>query len=67
MDGVSMANCKVRYYDPSERASEKQRSRDEDARRLASGEVTQEELRRENGIFYGLKVRARIDLCRKLS
>lgn len=34
-----------------ERQLEKQASRDEDARRLSAGEVTREELRRENGHF----------------
>lgn len=33
------------------RALEKQASRDEDARRLAAGEVTREELAKENGSF----------------
>ncbi len=37
--------------DVAERAREKQRSRDEDARALASGEKTREQLRRENGVF----------------
>jgi hypothetical protein len=34
-----------------ERVREKQRSREEDARRLAAGEVTRDQLRRENGHF----------------
>ena len=33
------------------RAEEKQASRDEDARRLREGEVTAEELRRQNSFF----------------
>jgi hypothetical protein len=37
--------------DPKERAREKQASRDEDARALASGEKTRTKLRRENGHF----------------
>jgi hypothetical protein len=41
-------------YDPAERAAEKQASRDEDARRLAAGEVTREQLARENSPFAGL-------------
>lgn len=41
-------------YDPRERAREKQASRDEDERRLASGEVTREQLARENSPFHGL-------------
>lgn len=38
-------------FDAKQRAHEKQASRDEDARRLASGEVSPEQLRRENGAF----------------
>ena len=37
-------------FDPIERAREKQLSRDRDAGRLAAGEVSALELRRENGI-----------------
>jgi hypothetical protein len=37
--------------DPKERSREKQRSRDEDARALASGQKSRDELRRENGHF----------------
>lgn len=43
-------------YDPAERAREKQASRDEDQRRLDAGEVTREELRRENSMFAGVSV-----------
>jgi len=41
-------------YSARERAAEKQASRDEDARRLAAGEVTPAELARENCPFVGL-------------
>jgi hypothetical protein len=44
-------------FDPKERAREKQRSRDEDARALASGEKSREQLRRENGHFVFPNVR----------
>ena len=44
-------------FDPKERACEKQRSREEDARALASGEKTREQLRRENGFFVFPRVR----------
>ncbi|MEZ4297218.1 MAG: hypothetical protein R3B70_19795 [Polyangiaceae bacterium] len=44
-------------YDPQERAREKQESREGDERALASGEKTQEDLRRENGHFSSLRVR----------
>jgi hypothetical protein len=38
-------------FDPKKRAHEKQLSREEDARALASGAKTREQLRRENGHF----------------
>ena len=38
-------------FDPKERAREKQRSREEDARALASGEKSPQELQHENGHF----------------
>lgn len=38
-------------YDPRERAAEKQRSREADARALATGTKTREDLRRENSHF----------------
>jgi hypothetical protein len=38
-----------RYFDPKERARQKQASRDQDERDLASGAKTREQLRRENG------------------
>jgi hypothetical protein len=41
-------------FDPEERRREKQASRDEDARRLAAGEVTPAQLARENSPFSGL-------------
>jgi hypothetical protein len=43
--------------DPKERAREKKRSRDEDARALAAGEKSRDELRRENGHFAFPRVR----------
>ncbi|MFW2349832.1 hypothetical protein [Qipengyuania sp.] len=39
------------YFNVEERRAEKQKSREEDARRLAAGEVTKEELGRENRLF----------------
>jgi hypothetical protein len=44
-------------FSPEERAREKQRSRDEDARALASGEKSRDDLRRENGHFAFPNVR----------
>jgi hypothetical protein len=44
-------------FDVEERRREKQASRDEDARRLAAGEVTPLELLKENCPFYGLNLK----------
>jgi hypothetical protein len=44
-------------HDPQERAREKQRSREDDASALASGEKSRDELRRENGHFVFARVR----------
>lgn len=41
----------IEHYDPQERAREKQRSRDADAEALASGRISREQLRRDNGHF----------------
>jgi len=38
----------LEHYDPVDRAREKQRSRDDDARRLAAGDVSRDQLQREN-------------------
>lgn len=43
--------------DLAKRAEEKQQSRERDAAALASGEKTIDDLRRENGLFAGLRVR----------
>lgn len=47
-------------FDPGVRAEEKRRSREEDELALQRGEKTQDELRRENGLFVFAHVR--IDL-----
>ena len=39
------------YFDPAERAAEKAASRAEDARAIAAGEKTPEQVRRENASF----------------
>jgi hypothetical protein len=44
-------------FDPAERAREKQISRDEDAKALASGAKSADQLRRENGVFVFPNVR----------
>lgn len=38
-------------FDPDERARQKQASRDDDARALASGSKSREQLKRENSAF----------------
>jgi hypothetical protein len=43
--------------EPKERAREKQSSREDDARALASGEKTREQLREENGLVLARNVR----------
>jgi hypothetical protein len=48
---MDMSSSPSRFFDPKERAAEKQRSRDEDARALASGEASVADLRRKNGAF----------------
>lgn len=51
--GECSADCPCLTYDPKQRAAEKQAARDEDARALANGEVTVEELRQRNGLIRG--------------
>ena len=45
--------AKVIQMAPGQRAKEKQAARDEDVRRLVAGEITAEELQRENNWFFG--------------
>lgn len=42
-----------RFYDPRQRAAEKQASRDSDARAVVSGQMSREELRQKNSMFAG--------------
>ena len=56
-----MTRVKETPLDQAARAAEKQRSRDEDARALASGEKTVEQLREENEVFARLAPRTRVD------
>jgi len=48
-----LAEMGVGAYSPAARAAEKQASRDRDAARLASGEVTPQQLRDENAFIRG--------------
>ncbi|MCU0659071.1 MAG: hypothetical protein MUF64_28585 [Polyangiaceae bacterium] len=47
-----------------ERAQQKQLEREQDARALASGEKTREQLRAERGVFAFPSVRLRLDLVK---
>lgn len=51
-------------HSASQRAAEKAASREADARALASGEKTREQLRAENGAFAFPRERVRIDVSR---
>lgn len=44
----------IKSLDQRARAAAKQASRDEDARRLAAGEISEDELRRNNSFFGSL-------------
>lgn len=44
------------YYDPKERARQKQLSREQDEQDLKSGKITKEELRKKNGFFSSLNI-----------
>jgi hypothetical protein len=44
------------YFDPRQRQSEKQASRDQDERDLQAGVVSREELRHNNGAFSALNL-----------
>ena len=50
------------YYDPEQRAREKQRSRDADRAALVGGEKSQADLRRENSVIQA--GRSKIDWSR---
>ncbi len=57
-----MARNADHVFDPAARAAQKQRWREEDARALASGEKTAEQLRDENEVFAKLARLASVDL-----
>jgi hypothetical protein len=46
-------NSESQTFDPAQRAAEKQASRDADARAIAEGRVTEQQLRRDNSMFSG--------------
>ena len=52
--GGSSPSTPTSYYDPAERAREKQRAREQDDEDLRTGKVTREELSQRNGFFSSL-------------
>jgi hypothetical protein len=58
---------KLETLDFQARALEKQLSRDQDERDLASGTKTREQLRIENAFFHPTDFIVRLDLCERLS
>lgn len=58
---------KCRYYDPARRAREKQASRDDDQRAIATGEKTAEEVRQENARFVFPWVRLDFSATKRLA
>lgn len=54
-------------FDPSVRAEEKRRSREEDELALQRGEKTRDDLRRENGLFAFVHVRIDLDGAESLA
>lgn len=55
---------RVNYFDPDQRAREKDRSRQKDEAALSSGEVSREALQHENG-GYGMFRRSTLVLSKR--
>jgi hypothetical protein len=66
MKGKSKRQVRVEKGLFERRKAEKQRSRDEDQRALESGQKSREQLRQENGLFSGVKVRVEFDKAKAL-
>lgn len=49
-------DLEINYYDPRERALEKQRAREQDDEDLRTGKITREELSQRNGFFSSLDI-----------
>lgn len=49
----------ARFYNPTDRAREKQTARELDERQIASGEKTAEQVHRENAVFAFLPLSVR--------
>ena len=54
----------MKRYAPSRRAAEKEAARSKDARDLAKGRVSREDLHRSNGLFSGLEIIRSEIVCR---
>jgi hypothetical protein len=66
MKGKSKRPVRVEKGLFERRKAEKQRSRDEDQWALESGQKSREQLRQENGLFSGVKVRVEFDKAKAL-
>jgi hypothetical protein len=66
MKGKSKRRVRVEQGLFERRKAEKQRSRDEDQRALESGQKSREQLRQENGLFSGVRLRVELDKAKAL-
>jgi len=67
MKGRSKNRVRVEKGLFERRKAEKQRSRDEDRRALEPGQKSREQIRQENELFSGMKVRLELDRAKALS
>ena len=56
MKGIAAMAYEVPHLDQAKRAAAKQASRDEDARKLADGEMSPAEMRRKNSFFGAMSL-----------
>ena len=66
MKGKSKSRIQVEKGLFERRKAQKQKARDDDRRALESGRKSREQLRQENGLFSGLKVRVELDKAKAL-
>jgi len=66
MKGKSKKRVRVEKGLFERRKAEKQKARDDDLQALESGQKSREQLRQENGLFSGLKVRVELDKAKAL-
>jgi hypothetical protein len=62
-DPEAMNHSEAEIFDPRERQAEKQASRDADARALRSGELSEAELHRRNGLLAVPRESLRVDFA----